>query len=254
MAKRTEEHKEVLEKKKSKAALEKEYFKEARSWDEDTTARIKKSEKRAWLVAGVAIALAIIEGFALASMAPLKSVEPFVVRVDNNTGMVDVISTLAETDGEVKQGAQEALDKYWLGQYILYRERFQWDTRDYDRLMVGLLSASSVQQEYGDYTDPKRNPSAPVSIYGQSAEVATQVKSISFINSGEIVNDEKRVTALVRYTKTVKRPGEINAVTHWGATVTFVYRNAAMRVEDRLKNPLGFQVIGYRNDQESIGG
>ncbi|WP_145928217.1 VirB8/TrbF family protein [Syntrophotalea acetylenica] len=27
-----------------------------------------------------------------------------------------------------------------------------------------------------------------------------------------------------------------------------------MKVEDRLKNPLGFQVVGYRNDQESIGG
>jgi type IV secretion system protein VirB8 len=239
---------------KSKAVLEKEYFKEARSWDEDTTARIKKSEKRAWLVAGVAIALAVIEGFALASMAPLKTVEPFVVRVDNNTGLVDVVSVLAETDGEVKQEAQEALDKYWLGQYIQHRERYQWDTRDYDRRMVGLLSGSSIQQEYADYTDPKRNPSAPVATYGQNAEVETHVKSISFINSGEIVNEERRVTALVRYIKTVKRPGEINAVTHWGATVTFVYRNAAMKVEDRLKNPLGFQVIGYRNDQESIGG
>lgn len=239
---------------KSKATLEKEYFKEARSWDEDTTARIKRSEKRAWLVACAAIVLAVIEGFAIASMAPLKTVEPFVVRVDNNTGLVDVISVLAETDGEVKQESQEALDKYWLGQYILYRERYQWDTRDYDRRIVGLLSASSIQQEYADYTDPKRNPSAPVAVLGQNAEVETAVKSISFINAGERVNDENRVTALVRYIKTVKRPGEVNAVTHWGATVTFVYRNAAMKFEDRLKNPMGFQVIGYRNDQESMGG
>jgi type IV secretion system protein VirB8 len=239
---------------KTKAVLEKEYFKEARSWDEDTTARIRKSEKRAWRVAGVAIVIALLEGFAIASMAPLKTVEPFVVRVDNNTGLVDVVSVLAETDGEVKQSAQEALDKYWLGQYTLYRERFQWDTRDYDRRIVGLLSAANIQQEYSTYTDPKRNPHAPVAVYGQNAEVETNVKSISFINPGEMVNDEKRVTALVRYTKKVKRPGETDILTHWGATVTFVYRNGAMKFEDRLKNPLGFQIIGYRNDQESIGG
>jgi type IV secretion system protein VirB8 len=239
---------------KTKAALEKEYFSEARSWDIDTTFRMKKSERRAWLVAVIAIALAVIEGFAIASLTPLKSIEPFVIRVDNNTGLVDVVSVLAETDGVVKQEAREALDKYWLGQYILYRERYQWDTRDYDRRIVGLLSASGIQQEYADYTDPKRNPAAPVLVFGQNAEVATHVKSISFINSDDIVNGEKRITALVRYTKTVKRPGEMNAITHWGATVTFVYRNAAMKVEDRLKNPLGFQVVGYRNDQESIGG
>jgi type IV secretion system protein VirB8 len=174
--------------------------------------------------------------------------------VDNNTGLVDVVSVLAETDGEVKQSSQEALDKYWLGQYTLYRERFQWDTRDYDRRIVGLLSAANIQQEYSTYTDPKRNPHAPVAVYGQNAEVETNVKSISFINPGEMVNDEKRVTALVRYTKKVKRPGETDILTHWGATVTFVYRNGAMKFEDRLKNPLGFQIIGYRNDQESIGG
>jgi type IV secretion system protein VirB8 len=239
---------------KTKAALEKEYFKEARSWDADTIAGIKKSEKRAWYVAGAAIIVALLACFAVANMAPLKTVEPFVIRVDNNTGLVDVVSVLAETDGEVKQDAQEALDKYWMGQYILYRERYQWDTRDYDRRMVGVLSASSVQQEYADYTDPKRNPSAPVMVYGQNAEVETNVKSISFLNPGETVNGEKRTTALVRYTKKVKRSGDTDLTTHWGATVTFVYRNDTMKIEDRLKNPLGFQVVGYRNDQESIGG
>lgn len=239
---------------KSKAALEKEYFKEARSWDEDSIARSRKSEKRAWFVAGAAAVVVVIQGFALASMVPLKSVEPFVVRVDNNTGLVDVVSVLAETSGEVRQDAQEALDKYWLGQYLRYRERYQWDTRDYDRRMVGLLSVSSIQQEYAEYTDPKRNPLAPVAIYGQNAEAEISIKSISFINPGEMVDGEKRVTALVRYIKRIRQAGAVPETTHWATTITFVYRNAPMKVEDRLNNPLGFQVIGYRNDQESFGG
>ncbi len=242
------------EKQQSQAALERQYFDEARNWDQDTTARIKKSEKRAWFIAAVAVLVAVLEAGALATLSPLKSVEPFVIRVDNNTGVVDVVSTLAETDGEVKESAQEALDKYWLSQYIRHRENYQWETRDFNRQMVGLLSGAAVQQAYAAYTDPRQNQQAPVAVYGQNTEVEAKVKAISIINSETAENGEKRTTAIVRYTKQVKRAGERTPLTHWAATVTFVYLDTSMKVEDRLRNPLGFQVVKYRNDQESIGG
>lgn len=242
--------------KESKAAsanVEKQYFKEARSWDEDKTDRTQRSEKRAWRVAGAVGVIAVLEAIGLVSLLPLKSVEPFIIRVDNNTGVVDVVSTLTETDGEVKQEAQEALDKYWLSQYIRHREGYQWATREYDRELVGLMSASKVQQDYAAYTDPRQNPQAPVTVYGRSSEVETNVTSVSIINS-ERVDGEKRTTALVRYTKQVERAGDRSPLSHWTATVTFVYRNSPMRIENRQRNPLGFQVINYRNDQASIGG
>lgn len=241
------------EKKQSQAALEKQYFDEARSWDEDKTERIQRSEKRAWRVVAAVVCIAVLEAVGLASLAPLKSVEPFVIRVDNITGMVDVVSTLTDTDGEVEESAQEALDRYWLGQYIRHREGYQWATREYDRRLVGLLSDASVQQAYAAYTDPRQNSKAPVNIYGRNAEVVTEVKGVSFINS-ETVEGETRTTALVRYTKQVKRAGERSPLTHWAATVTFRYLNSAMSVDDRMENPLGFQVVNYRNNQESVGG
>lgn len=241
------------EKKPSSAALEKQYFEEARSWDDDKTGRIERSEKRAWRVAAAVGVIAVLEAVGLVSLAPLKSVEPFVIRVDNNTGVVDVVSVLTETDGEVKEEAQEVMDKYWLGQYIRHREGYQWETREYDRELVGLMSGSQVQQNYAAYTDPRQNPQAPITVYGRSSEVDTNVKSISIINS-ETVEGEERTTALVRYTKQVQRAGDRSPLTHWTATVTFVYRNSPMSIDNRQRNPLGFQVINYRNDQESIGG
>ena len=237
----------------SQSALEKQYFDEAKEWDTDKTTRIKRSEKRAWTMAGALLFVAVLEAGALASLAPLKTVEPFVIRVDNNTGVVDVVSTLTDTAGEVQEEAQEALDKYWLGQYIRHREGYQWETREYNRKLIGLMSGPSVQQAYAAYTDPKSNPKAPVSVYGNSAEVETHVKAISLINS-ETVGGELRTTALVRYTKQVKRAGERSPLSHWAATVTFTYLNTGMSVDDRQLNPLGFQIISYRNDQESIGG
>lgn len=245
--------KPTKEKKRSQAALEKQYFDEARSWDEDRTDRIQRSEKRAWRLVAAVSAIAVLEAVGLASLAPLKSVEPFVIRVDNNTGVVDVVSTFTKTDGVVNEEAQEALDKYWLGQYIRHREGYQWETRQYDRKLVGLMSAPTVQQSYAAYTDPQQNPQAPVTVYGRNTEVDTNVKAISIINT-EKVDGETRTTALVRYTKQVQRAGERSPITHWAATVTFVYLNSPMSVEERQLNPLGFQVISYRNDQESIGG
>lgn len=245
--------KPTKEQKSSKAALEKQYFDEARNWDADKTDRIQRSEKRAWCIVAVVAVIAVLEAIGLASLAPLKTVEPFVIRVDNNTGFVDVVSTLTDTAGEVKETSQEVLDKYWLGQYIRHREGYQWETREYDRSLVGLMSSSSVQQTYAAYTDPRQNPRAPVSIYGKNAEVETKVKAISIIST-EVVDGETLTTALVRYTKQVKRTGERSPLTHWAATVTYVYLNSPMSVDERQLNPLGFQVTTYRNDQESIGG
>lgn len=240
--------------KKTNAGLEKQYFEEANQWDHSINESRAKSEKRAWRVGMVASAIAALEALAIVTMLPLKTVEPFVIRVDNNTGMVDVISTLAESDGVVKQDAQEVIDKYWLGQYIRHRERYLFNARDYDRKVVGLLSSTAVQQEYAAYTDPQMNPHAPVTMYSEGTEVEVAVKSITFINQGEVFNGEKRVTALVRYTKQVQKSGTRTLTTHWAATITFVYRSASMSIEDRLINPLGFQVIDYRNDPESVGG
>ena len=150
--------------------MAKQYFAEARGWDTDISVRIKQSEKRAWRCCILFTIIAVLQGIGLVCLLPLKTIEPFVIRVDNNTGLVDVVSTLA-SHGEVKQQAQELMDKYWLGQYLRHRESYQWETRSYDRTLVGLMSAELIQQEYAVLTDPKSNSKAPVNEYGQNAQV-----------------------------------------------------------------------------------
>ncbi|WJT10878.1 VirB8/TrbF family protein [Vibrio harveyi] len=152
-------------KKPSKAELEKKYFQEASDWDQDVMARSKKSEKRAWLVAISVGLIAILEAVGLAALAPLKTVEPYVIRVDNNTGVVDVVSSLNETDGEIKAGAQESLDKYWLGQYLRHRESYQWETRSYDRQMVVLCLVLLFNKIMRLIQIRAKNPNAPVAVY-----------------------------------------------------------------------------------------
>jgi type IV secretion system protein VirB8 len=69
------------------------------------------------------------------------------------------------------------------------------------------------------------------------------VKSVIFLNER---------TAAVRFQTTRKSERE-NVSTDWVANVRFRYTSEPMRNDWRFDNPLGFQVLEYRRDQETIG-
>jgi len=48
------------------------------------------------------------------------------------------------------------------------------------------------------------------------------------------------------------RPGRPAVIWNWAAVVTYRYSNAEMSADDRLTNPLGFQVTRYRRDPETL--
>ena len=231
-------------------SLEQEYFEQATSWDDNRVSMSEQSAKRAWIVAFFSLSLALILGIALIVLVPLKSVDSFIIRVDNNTGAVDFISKLTNNQGSIDIDDQKALDKHWLSKYIRAREGYQWETRQFDRDTVGVMSGIEIQQKYDAFTDPKKNPQAPVSIYGNTARVFTKIKSISFIKETDIEKENFK-TALVRYTKTITKRGERDLTSHWAATITFKYVKSAVKIDERLQNPLGFQVTQFKIDQES---
>ncbi|EHP7178110.1 type IV secretion system protein [Campylobacter jejuni] len=68
---------------------------------------IEKSNKRAWLIAFISIFIAIISIIAVVLLTPLKTIEPYVIRVDNTTGMVDILTMLDEK--EIKANEYRAL-------------------------------------------------------------------------------------------------------------------------------------------------
>ncbi|MBY4677959.1 virB8 family protein [Marinobacterium arenosum] len=225
----------------SAAELERRYFDEANGWERDITTRLRTSERRAWRIAVTACLVAFVAVGAVAALTPLKSVEPFVIRVDQSTGIVDIVQALQ--DGQANY--DEVVNKYFLSKYIQHRERYLPETRDYDRRVVGLMSDAATAQVYAEYTDPRRNPSAPIALYGDTARVDVSIKNISFISPQ---------VALIRYTKKVERAGQQSPASHWVATVPFTYIQAPIGESDRLVNPLGFQVRDYRNDPETVLG
>lgn len=213
------------------------YLKEARSWETDRVSQTEKSRKIAWRIAIVSAAVALMSVLAVVMLTPLKSVEPFVIRVDNSTGIVDAVSGL----DDARENYSEAINKYFTQWYVRYREGYSKELAESYYHNTGLMSASGEQQRYHQFFNPK-SPASPLNVYGDHARVNVRIKSTSFINPN---------VALVRYTREITRGSDRPAVSHWAATITFHYSSAPMSVQDRGINPLGFQVTEYRNDPDS---
>lgn len=221
----------------SKADFEN-YLKEARSWETDKVQELLKSKKVAWRFAIASGVVALVAVFSVAVLTPLKSVEPFVIRVDNSTGIVDVVQSMK--DG--KTNYDEAMNKYFTQWYVRYREGYSKELAEDYYANVGIMSVELEQQKYFEFFNPK-NPQSPINIYGPYSKVKIRIKGTSFIKSN---------IALVRYTKEVERGLDKPIVTHWAATITFKYSGAPMKEKDRAVNPLGFQVVEFRNDPDAI--
>ncbi len=215
----------------------KSYFDKARRFDQDRLIQVERSARIAWFVAISASVVAVVSVFAIAGLTPLKTVEPFVVRVDNSTGIVDVVSALTSTAGTY----DEAVTKYFAARYVRAREGYVWSEGEENFRTVALLSNQAQQSRFAAVYRGS-NPDSPQNIYGRSATSRINIVSISLINANVVS---------VRYMRTVMRGDDIRT-THWVATLTFSYVNAPMSSTDRLVNPLGFAVSEYRADPEAI--
>ncbi|MGE4409601.1 MAG: virB8 family protein [Sphingobium sp.] len=214
-----------------------EYFKEAQRFDQDRLIAANRSRRLAWTIAGVSGGLAIVSVIALAGLTPLKTVEPFVIRVDNANGIVDVVSGLKA--GPAKY--DDVVAKWFAARYVRGREGYNASEAEMNFRTVALMSAPAEQERFAEWYRG-RNPNSPQNVYGDRATAKIKIKTIALIG--------KHVMQ-VRYVRTVTR-GEHVSKSDWIATLTYSFTNAPMSEQDRLINPLGFVVSEYRADPETV--
>ena len=213
------------------------YFDNARRWEQDLLLSANRSKRVAWFVAASACALGVASVGAVAALAPLKTVEPFVIRVDNATGIVETVSALKSTPSRY----DEAVTKFFLGRYVRAREGYSYPEAETNFRTISLLSGQPEQARFGAWYRGA-NPESPQVVNGRFGIATVRIKAISLLADN---------VASVRFLKE-SRKGEETRVTHWVATLTFSYVNAPMSSADRLINPLGFLVSDYRADPEVV--
>ncbi|MHB8477978.1 MAG: VirB8 family type IV secretion system protein [Steroidobacteraceae bacterium] len=219
------------------------YFREAQSWDADRAAQYRRSARAAWWVAGAGWMCAVATALALVLLMPLKRVDPFLVRVDNSTGIVDVVPVYAGSPAP-----EEAVTRYFLTHYLTVCERFNFATAESDYEECGAFhSARRNQAWYALWT--ATNPASPLNVHKDGSTVRVQVNSVSFFTRSSGLSD----LAQVRYLKAMRQgAGAEEAVTHWVATVQFAYAEPAKDPKTRRWNPLGFKIVDFRSEPEVL--
>lgn len=215
------------------------YYKEAESWAGDRQQELRKSRKVAWMVAAGACAVAVLEALALVLLVPLKTVEPYTLLVDRNTGFVQAVRPLDEQ----RVTGDTALTQSLLVQYVTQREGFAEDSVQSSYRHVTLWSAENARAEYIAAMQAS-NPQSPLVRYPRGTVVEARVKSVSPV---------ARNVAMVRYDTILRGPnGQATPQGSWVSVIRYRFSGQPMRQEDRFANPLGFQVVRYRRDQEAL--
>lgn len=220
------------------------YLEEAASWDADRFAQAGRAAVVAWRVAAAGGLCALASIVALTLLMPLKRVEPYLIRVDNSTGVVDVVPVYT---GRARLG--EAVTRYFLTHYITVCERFDYAMAESDYEECGAFNSARLNQAlYGKWN--RANPSSPLNVHKDGTTETVRIESVSFFKRASGASD----LAQVRYAR-VEQQGEgaSGRVTHWIASIEYRYGKPPEDPRTRTWNPLGFEVLDLGIEPEVLG-
>lgn len=217
------------------------YWQESASWEADRTRQWRDSARIWRWVAAAGWSCALAVAAALVTLMPLKRVEPYVIRVDNSTGIVDVVP---QFDGRAQPA--QLVTRYLLSHYVTVCQRFNFAMAESDYTECG--SFHSAQRNQLWYAQWKRsNPESPLNLYKDGTTVQARVTSVTFLKEA----DHDPGLAQVRYVRRVQPAGDgAEQSSHWIASVRFDYAQPARDARQRSLNPLGFRIVDFHTEQE----
>ena len=180
----------------------------------------------------IAVSISVI-GITKISLS--KEFDPFVIQIDDNTGVARVVNpiSLATLDGK------EELSKYFMKKYLIARETYNpVDFANYAKRVVRLLSAPPIYGVYLNYIRNKEHD--PTILYAQKNTTSLTVKSWSKLDEGHYI---------VRFS--VNENAGAQKVFNKISVIEYEYVAMTLTDDDRDINPVGFQVTAYRVDDDN---
>ena len=130
------------------------------------------------ILLAVCICIVAVSVIAVNHISISKRFDPFVVQIDEKTGVASVVNPL---ESDIISG-NESLNRYFVKQYINAREAYNYvDFYGRSRDKIRLLSSRTVFKEYmGMLDDDKKNPAKR---YGDKNSTYVKFKSWSELDS-----------------------------------------------------------------------
>jgi type IV secretion system protein VirB8 len=208
---------------------------QVRNWYEERFDNITVQRNLLFILLLILLCLSIVAIGVVAYVINTKRFDPFVIQIDDTTGMAKVVNPI---NSKILNG-NEALAQYFIKKYVVARETYNpVDFTTLTNKTVRLLSANSIYWEYRGYI--RNDAINPAIKYGQKNTTFLIVKSWSKLNDNKYI---------LRFSTNETAQGR--KVYNKIAVVEFQYIPMELTEKDKDINPLGFQVTGYRVDDDS---
>ena len=173
---------------------------------------------------------------------PLKSVSPFVVQIDEKSGMTQVVDTKTATEFT----SSEVLIKFFAMEYINAHENYNYLTLATNNNLISLMSTNDILRAYVDQLYNKQY--GYYVLYG--AQTTRTISPLYVHQNLNKTTGETQINASfeVRELSSSRKPMEYNI----SITMTCHF-DASFKLseEQRLVNPLGFIVTSYQSVKET---
>ncbi|ECB6713972.1 type IV secretion system protein [Salmonella enterica] len=217
----------------------KEFNESRKGLEVDLLNEVLSSRQKAWYVAGGASIITVVclclAGFVVHRYS--EPLPPYLLTINKDTGEVSEIKI---TRDQASYG--EDLDVYWLSQYVIHRETYDFYSGQVDYDAVSLMSTPEAAE---DYLKRYRGPNKIDKVLGDSETTRVSIRSV--------IPDPAHGVATIRFTTT--RRARSNPVDdqpkHWIAIVGYEYRALAMNAKQRQINPLGLKILSWRINPET---
>lgn len=178
------------------------------------------------LASMIAVTVAVI--FVRNIMAT-KSLEPYVIEVEKKTGVPVVVEQLTTKH----LTGDEMVRKYFINKYIHATSGYNPRTYKRDAKIVRLFSTPRVYSEFRRRVNAKA--------LGANSKINVRIKSVQFTNAN---------TAQIRLVRQIDKDGYESVNKDEIVMMDFYFTGLELTLEERLVNPLGFQVSRYLVSEE----
>ena len=165
-----------------------------------------------------------------------RTIKPFVIQVEDNTGITTVVDSVNTADVVTRN---ESIKSYFVVKYVKSRETYS--EADYLENYKHIVRLFSDQDVYSTFIRSVNNEkTGRAARYASHTVTTMQVRSIQYNDSGNV--------ATIRFR--INEQGRLNGQYNKIATLKFVIVPMSISLEDRFINPIGFKVTSYRVDDE----
>lgn len=218
-------------------------------WYQDKYQHVLTQRNVLAFIALVALITAAVAVFTVLRLAPLKSVEPYLLQINEKTGITQKVNPVSRAD----YAASTSVDRYFVSTYIRMREGYNFSTLRNNYNTVRLMSSPPVFFAFRRQIDPSNPVSLPAHL-GTTGMRDIKINSMNYL-SNPITRGQKSDTSdskimQARITTTDSLPNQADVEQQWVVTVTFEYANLKLNEAEQLLNPLGYIVSSYQIQRE----